>query len=56
VRLARLSAKRRLAARGPLYLALEGVTALMTLDVRLFGRVRTGPFFVLLERLPGQPR
>ena len=55
-RLARLSAKRRLASRGPLYLALEGVTALMTLDVRLFGRVRTGPFFVLLERLPGQPR
>ena len=56
VRLARLSAKRRLASRGPLYLALEAVTALMTLDVRLFGRVRTGPFFVLLERLPGRPR
>ncbi len=24
----------------------------MTLDVWIFGRVRTGPFFVLLERLP----
>jgi hypothetical protein len=26
------------------------VTALMTLDVWIFGRIRTGPFFVLLER------
>jgi len=52
LRAARTSAKRRLAAKGPLYYALRGVTALMTLDVWLFGRVRTGPFFVLLERLP----
>ena len=52
LRAARTSAKRRLAARGPLYYALKGVTALMTLDVWIFGRVRTGPFFVLLERLP----
>ena len=29
---------------------LLSVTALMTLDVWIFGRVRTGPFFVLLER------
>jgi SAM-dependent methyltransferase len=55
-RLARTAAKRRLAARGPLYYALEGVTALMTLDVRVFGRVRTGPFFVLLEKLPEPQR
>ena len=52
LRAARTAAKRRLAAKGPLYYALKGVTALMTLDVWLFGRVRTGPFFVLLERLP----
>jgi len=50
LRAARTSAKRRLAAKGPLYYALRGVTALMTLDVWIFGRVRTGPFFVLLER------
>ena len=46
---ARTSAKRTLAAKGPL-IALRCVTALMTLDVWIFGRVRTGPFFVLLER------
>lgn len=49
-RLARTAAKQRLAARGPLYYALRGVTALMTLDVWIFGRVRTGPFFVLLKK------
>jgi ubiquinone/menaquinone biosynthesis C-methylase UbiE len=49
-RLARLSAKRRLAAGGPLLHAVQGVTTLMMSDVWLFGRVRTGPFFVLLER------
>ena len=52
LRAARTSAKQRLARKGPLYFALKGVTALMTLDVWIFGRVRTGPFFVLLERLP----
>ena len=52
LRAARTSAKQRLAGKGPLYFALKGVTALMTLDVWIFGRVRTGPFFVLLERLP----
>ncbi|HET6316931.1 MAG TPA: class I SAM-dependent methyltransferase [Chloroflexota bacterium] len=49
-RRARSAAKRTLAAKGALYRALQMVTALMTLDVWLFGRVRTGPFFVLLER------
>ena len=49
-RLARTSAKRTLAAKGSLYRLLRMVTALMTLDVWIFGRVRTGPFFVLLER------
>jgi SAM-dependent methyltransferase len=52
LRVARSAAKRRLAAKGPLYYTLKGVTTLMTLDVWVFGRVRTGPFFALLERLP----
>ncbi len=50
LRAARAAAKRRLAAKGPLYGTLKGVTALMTLDVWILGRVRTGPFFVLLEK------
>jgi SAM-dependent methyltransferase len=49
-RLARSAAKTRLARHGPLYLALRAVTAVMMLDVWILGRVRTGPFFVLLER------
>jgi len=49
-RLARTAAKRTLAAKGSLYRLLRMVTALMTLDVWIFGRIRTGPFFVLLER------
>jgi SAM-dependent methyltransferase len=50
-RLARTAAKRRLARGGLLYRALQALTALMTLDVWLLGHVRTGPFFVLLERI-----
>ena len=38
----------------PFSFALRALTALMTLDVWLFGRVRSGPFFVLLERMPDQ--
>lgn len=55
-RLARTAAKRQLAGMGPLYVVLRAVTGLMTLDVRVLGRVRTGPFFVLLERLPAAGR
>jgi SAM-dependent methyltransferase len=51
LRAARKAAKQRLAAKGPLYHTLRAVTAVMTLDVWLFGRIRTGPFFVLLERV-----
>ena len=49
-RQARTAAKRALAERGALYYALRAVTMAMMLDVWIFGRVRTGPFFVLLER------
>jgi SAM-dependent methyltransferase len=51
-RLARSTAKARLARRGPLYWILRATTTLMMVDVWIFGRVRTGPFFVLLERAP----
>jgi len=51
-RQARTAAKRALAERGALYYALRAVTMAMMLDVWIFGRVRTGPFFVLLERVP----
>jgi SAM-dependent methyltransferase len=50
LRAARTAAKRRLTVRGPLYHALRAVTWVMTWDVRLLGRVRSGPFFALLER------
>lgn len=52
---ARTAAKRALAGRGALYYALRAVTVAMMLDVWIFGRVRTGPFFALLERTPGIP-
>lgn len=49
-RLARTAAKERLAARGPLYRVLHVVTLAMMVDIWLFGRVRSGPFFAVLER------
>jgi SAM-dependent methyltransferase len=45
---ARLEAKRRIERRGPAYQALRALTLLMKLDMLLFGRVRSGPFFALL--------
>jgi SAM-dependent methyltransferase len=50
VREARAAAKERIAARGPTYLALRAVSFVMTLDLLLFGRIRSGPFFALLIR------
>jgi SAM-dependent methyltransferase len=49
-RAARHDAKRRIAARGPAYAALGALTAVMKLDVVLFGRIRSGPFFALLVK------
>ena len=49
-RAARSEAKRRIAGRGPTYAALVALTWLMKLDILLFGRVRSGPFFALLEK------
>ncbi len=48
VRVARREAKRRIARRGPTYAALRALTWLMKLDIVLFGRIRSGPFFALL--------
>jgi SAM-dependent methyltransferase len=50
VREARLSAKQRIARGGPVFRGLQAATTLMKLDVVLFGRVRSGPFFALLVR------
>jgi SAM-dependent methyltransferase len=47
--LARREAKRQI-ARGGLYRAgLQGLTRLMLLDLVFFGKMRTGPFFILLR-------
>jgi SAM-dependent methyltransferase len=47
---ARLSAKARLARGGPLVRVLQAVTVAMDVDLLLFGRIRSGPFFALLEK------
>jgi SAM-dependent methyltransferase len=54
-RLARSAAKARLARHGVLYRILRVLTTVMMVDVWMFGRVRTGPFFVLLERTSAAP-
>jgi SAM-dependent methyltransferase len=50
LREARLSAKARLARGGPLVRILQGVTVAMDVDLLLFGRIRSGPFFARLEK------
>lgn len=52
VRMARKEAKARLRQGGALYWALRGMTGLMYLDVLLFGRFRSGPFFARLRKRP----
>ena len=54
VREARLAAKERIARGGLVFRGLRAATALMKLDVALFGRVRSGPFFALLVK-EGEP-
>ena len=53
IRDARASAQARVARRGATYRALVALTALMKLDLVLFGRVKSGPFFALLRKAPG---
>ncbi len=50
LRAARVDAKRTLARGGIMYRALQAMTAVVMLDVRLLGRVRSGPFFALLVK------
>lgn len=47
---ARASVTRRLARRGPMYVVLRTLTYAMKLDLVLFGRIESGPFFALLEK------
>ncbi len=49
-RAARKTAQERIARGGIVLAGLKALTAVMTLDVLLFGRVRSGPFFALLEK------
>ena len=48
---ARRRIRGRLTPRSPVYWALHALTTLMELDVRLWGRLRTGPYYVLAEKV-----
>jgi SAM-dependent methyltransferase len=50
IREARTSAQARVRRRGALYWSLMALSTLMKIDVVLFGRVRSGPFFALLRK------
>jgi SAM-dependent methyltransferase len=51
-RSARVDAQRLIGNRGAVYAGLVALTWLMKLDLLLFGRIKSGPFFALLERMP----
>jgi len=53
LRAARLDAKRALTRRGIMYRALQVMTSIVMLDVRVLGRMRSGPFFALLVKRSG---
>ena len=50
LRAARLDAKSTIAQTGWLYRGLQVVTRLMMLDMLLFGRLQSGPFFAVLAK------
>jgi hypothetical protein len=50
IREARRAAKERINHKGPTYGALKVLSAAMKLDILLFGRIQSGPFFALLEK------
>lgn len=50
IREARHAAKQRIGRKGPTYVALRALSAAMKLDLVLFGRIESGPFFALLEK------
>ena len=51
-RAVRAEAKLWIEKRGVIYHILRLVTWLMKLDLLLFGRIKSGPFFALIERMP----
>ena len=53
VKAARASAQARLRRGGLLYRSLLAVTAVMSLDIWLFGRIPSGPYFALLRKPAG---
>jgi SAM-dependent methyltransferase len=53
MRAARVAAKQQIAQRGFAYRALQLLTRMIMLDVALFGRMRSGPFFALLVKGSG---
>ena len=55
IREARQAAKQRISGRGPTYAALRVLSTAMKLDLLLFGRIRSGPFFALLEKTGAPP-
>lgn len=55
VREARRTAQARVRKGGALYWALRMATAIMKIDLWLFGRIRTGPFFALLRKPASTP-
>ena len=48
---ARTAGKQRIAQSGTTRAALQALTAAMKLDLLLFGRIESGPFFALLEKV-----
>jgi hypothetical protein len=50
VREARTAAKQQIATSPATYAALRGLSFAMKLDLLLFGRIRSGPFFALLVK------
>jgi SAM-dependent methyltransferase len=50
IKQARKAARLRIQQRGPTYAVLAALSFVMKVDVLLFGRVRSGPFFALLEK------
>lgn len=50
MRAARKSARERIQRKGATYAVLTVLSYIMKLDVLLFGRIRSGPFFALLEK------
>lgn len=52
MKIARSEGKRRVAESATTRAVLRALTAAMKLDLMLFGRVESGPFFALLERTP----